>query len=110
VVFEFLQLPCLVLLEPGEAAPGTRTFNSVLPSLAAAAYDCGPFGRTLYLEGAATMLKGVNEACDESRRERLCTTLFAIPNPPFGGDAAPTNLYEFDAALTRLGVYEPLPG
>ncbi|APD11278.1 hypothetical protein UC34_25310 [Pandoraea vervacti] len=110
VVFESLQLPHLVLLESGEAAPSTRTFNSVLPSLAAAAYDCGPFGRTLFLEGAATMLKGVNEACDDSRRERLCTTLFALPNPPCGGDAAPTNLFEFDAALTRLDVYEPWTG
>lgn len=67
----------------GEAEPPECHFTSTLLPFAEAAYDYGPLGRTLLLEGARACFAGPSQ---ERRAAKLQAAMFALPNPPESGE------------------------
>ncbi|VVD66949.1 hypothetical protein PAQ31011_00395 [Pandoraea aquatica] len=108
--FESLELPRLNVLEPGEVEPNSRTFDSVLPSLALGVHEYGPFGRTLLWHGARHLLAGPSGDASESRVEALQKVMFSFPNKSHLGDSEVPTIQEFVAELdlldSREGIYE----
>jgi hypothetical protein len=103
--FEHLCLPDLVLLESGEVEPNSRTFNSILPSLAASTYDYGVLGRTLLWKGACQLFAGPSNG---ARSDTLRQVTFGFPNPPKPGEDRLEQFWEFVMAVDALGLDEPV--
>ncbi|QUP53365.1 type III effector protein [Ralstonia syzygii] len=104
--YEGLCLDQLQLKADGEAEPPARTFNSILPSLAASTYDHNPLGRTLLWEGACRLFDGPSA---ERRRAALQTVVFSLPNVPRPGEQKLEALFEFFLAVDAMGVDEAAP-
>lgn len=101
-----LYLDQLQLKTNDEAEPPTRTFNSILPSLAASTYDYNPLGRTLLWEGACRLFAGPSA---EQRREKLQAAVFSLPNVPAPGEQPLEHMIEFVLALDDMELYEAEP-
>ncbi|AYB51171.2 type III effector protein [Ralstonia solanacearum] len=101
--YEGLCLNQLQLKADGEAEPPARTFNSILPSLAASTYDYNPLGRTLLWEGACRLFDGPSA---ERRRAALQTAVFSLPNVPAPGEQPLGHLVEFILAIDDMALYE----
>ncbi|WP_247538695.1 type III effector protein [Ralstonia pseudosolanacearum] len=84
----------------------TRTFNSILPSLAASTYDYNPLGRTLLWEGACRLFAGPSA---EQRREKLQAAVFSLPNVPAPGEQPLKHMIEFVMAIDGMGLDEAEP-
>ncbi|MFK0376139.1 hypothetical protein [Pandoraea sp. NPDC090278] len=108
--FNCLNLPRLIVLEPGEVQPNSRTFNSLLPSLAMGVHEYGPFGRTLLWHGARHMLAGPSGDASESRVEALRKVIFSHANEAHlggaGGPTIETFVAELDLLDSREEIYE----
>ncbi|AKZ25987.1 hypothetical protein [Ralstonia pseudosolanacearum] len=104
--YDGLCLGQLQLKADDEAEPPTRTFNSILPSLAASTYDYNPLGRTLLWEGACRLFDGPSA---ERRRAALQTAVFSLPNVPAPGKQPLDNLIEFVLAIDDMKLYETTP-
>lgn len=101
--FAGLCLPNLRMTEEGEAEPNSRTFNSILPSLAESAFDHNPMGRTLLWEGACRLFAGSQES---KRRERLRKVVFEFPNVTEIDQPKLETPWDFIMAVDELGVDE----
>lgn len=91
--------------ESGEDEPNSRTFNSVLPSIATVIYEHGPVGRTLLWEGACGLFPGASEA---ERRETLKTLIFKFPCDPGEGLGRLENMFEFVMAVDEMNIDEEI--
>jgi hypothetical protein len=89
--------------EPWEEEPNSRTFNSVLPSIAGVIYEHAPMGRTLLWEGACGLFPGASEA---KRRETLKTLVFEFPPDPGEGQDRLEDTYEFTMAVDEMDIDE----
>ncbi|AEG68632.1 hypothetical protein [Ralstonia solanacearum] len=98
-----LCLDRLQLKADGEAEPSARTFNSILPNLAASTYDYNPLGRTLLWEGACRLFDGPSA---ERRRAALQTAVFSLPNVPAPGEQPLEHIVEFILAIDDMALYE----
>ncbi len=98
-----LCLDRLQLKADGEAEPSARTFNSILPNLAASTYDYNPLGRTLLWEGACRLFDGPSA---ERRRAALQTVVFSLPNNPAPGEQPLGHIVEFYLAIDDMRLYE----
>lgn len=78
-----LNLPNFKIRPDDQPEPPERHFTSTLLPFAAAAYDYGPLGRTLLLEGARACFAGPSQA---QRVEKLQEAMFALPNPRASGE------------------------
>ncbi len=101
--YESLCLDQLQLKADGEAEPPTRTFNSILPSLAASTYDHDPLGRTLLWEGACRLFDGPSA---DQRRATLQSIVFSLPNVPKPGEQKLEAMFEFFMAVDEMDLYE----
>ncbi|QCX49115.1 type III effector protein [Ralstonia pseudosolanacearum] len=104
--YDGLCLGQLQLKADDEAEPPTRTFNSILPSLAASTYDYNPLGRTLLWEGACRLFAGPSA---EQRREKLQAAVFSLPNVPAPGEQPLEHMSEFVLAIDGMGLDEAEP-
>jgi hypothetical protein len=89
--------------EPWEEEPNSRTFNSVLPSIAGVIYEHAPVGRTLLWEGACGLFPGASEA---RRRETLKTLVFEFPCDPGEDQERLEDTYEFIMAVDAMDIDE----
>lgn len=101
--FTGLCLPNLRMTEEGEKEPNSRTFNSILPSLAESTFDHDPLGRTLLWEGACQLFSGPQQP---QRREKLRKVVFEFPNVAKEGQSRLETPWEFIMAVDELQVDE----
>ncbi|VVD66925.1 hypothetical protein [Pandoraea commovens] len=106
--FKCLDLPHLTVLEPGEFQPSSRTFNSLLPSLALGVHEYGPFGRTLLWHGARHMLAGLSGDASEWRVEALQKVIFSYANEAHPGEAGGPTIEAFVEELDLLDSHEDI--
>jgi hypothetical protein len=95
-----LNLPDFNIRPDDQPEPPERHFTSTLLPFAAAAYDYGPLGRTLLLEGARACFAGASQA---RRGEKLQEVMFALPYPTASGELL-ESMADIFMALRERGI------